>query len=390
MIKSKGFIFKYAVPVFVIYSNSALAAGYFIDHFSAAGLGNVYAGESALAQSAASQVVNPALLSELNGANFSVSAVYVSPNVKEDGNIVLSAQGAPNIATISVKQFSGDNSGLIPAIYFSQKWNDEIAWGLAVHSSFATDFEVNKVHPTAAFTNISDSSTIEFNPNMAYKFSPELSIGLGLRALYGTGELGGTMPAWGDDLKNNPNIPDELKQSLPPTGTALKHIKGNDWAFGWQLGTLWHVNSNNQVALSYHSQVNLDVSGNVNGLAYNEQDPTAKLPADLALDLPAYVEFSSNHQLTHQVALQTSVKWTDWSEFKQLLIHYHTLGDNPQRKSDVFETENFQNSWRYAIGMTYQATPQWLLRSGIALDKSAAQNAYRAHPHLMTISINWV
>ena len=32
--------------------------------------------------------------------------------------------------------------------------------------------------------------------------------------------------------------------------------------------------------------------------------------------------------------------------------------------------EHWEDSWRYALGMTYQLAPQWQLRSGIAYDRS--------------------
>ena len=32
--------------------------------------------------------------------------------------------------------------------------------------------------------------------------------------------------------------------------------------------------------------------------------------------------------------------------------------------------EQWQDSWRYALGLTYRLTPDWQLRSGIAYDKS--------------------
>ena len=82
------------------------------------------------------------------------------------------------------------------------------------------------------------------------------------------------------------------------------------------------------------------------------------------MPLPATAELALFHQLTPALALHSSINWTNWSKFVQLeseLDHHGTMH---------IKEEHWEDSWRYALGMTYQLAPQWQLRSGIAYDRS--------------------
>lgn len=39
--------------------------------------------------------------------------------------------------------------------------------------------------------------------------------------------------------------------------------------------------------------------------------------------------------------------------------------------------ENFKDNWRFAVGTTYQINQDWLVRGGVALDKTAVEDEYR-------------
>ena len=64
------------------------------------------------------------------------------------------------------------------------------------------------------------------------------------------------------------------------------------------------------------------------------------------------------------MALHSSINWTNWSKFVQLeseLDHHGVMH---------IKDEHWEDSWRYALGLTYQLAPQWQLRSGLAYDRS--------------------
>ena len=61
---------------------------------------------------------------------------------------------------------------------------------------------------------------------------------------------------------------------------------------------------------------------------------------------------------------------TRWSRIQELRIDF----ENPL-KSDGVEPLNWENTWRYAVGVTHYYSDRWTWRSGIAYDQSPVPNA---------------
>jgi long-chain fatty acid transport protein len=191
------------------------------------------------------------------------------------------------------------------------------------------------------FGNVSDIKTVDLGVSLAYRINRIWSVGAGLSAIQGEGEVGGTFPS------NN---------------QIAKHLKGDGWAMGWNLGTLLELSQATRIGLSYRHDVTLTLSGDAIGIDQRGQPFTDT--GSLDLPLPATAELALFHQLTPALALHSSINWTNWSKFVQLeseLDHHGTMH---------IKEEHWEDSWRYALGMTYQLAPQWQLRSGIAYDRS--------------------
>ncbi|WP_234919433.1 outer membrane protein transport protein, partial [Aeromonas veronii] len=69
----------------------------------------------------------------------------------------------------------------------------------------------------------------------------------------------------------------------------------------------------------------------------------------------ATAELAAFHQLTDKLALHGSLNWTNWSKFVQLEADLNNL------QNMHIKDEHWEDSRRYAIGMTYQVTPKWQL-----------------------------
>jgi len=55
----------------------------------------------------------------------------------------------------------------------------------------------------------------------------------------------------------------------------------------------------------------------------------------------------------------------------------------------VLDALNFNNSWRVGTGVEYQTPTPWLLRAGIAYDRSPVQDLYRT-PNLPDDNRRWL
>ncbi|MCD9493678.1 outer membrane protein transport protein [Photobacterium carnosum] len=332
-----------AITAAIGISNQASAAGFQLAEYSATGLGRAFAGEAAMADNASAQFRNPAMLTYLKGIQISTGAIYVDPNIDISGtHTLLGPTGSSDFA----------NNAIIPNFYFSRPLTDKATIGIAFGTHFGMRTDLGTDFKASMFGNQAEVHTVEINPNLGYKINDQLSVGAGVRYVMGKGHFGAALP----------NI---------LGGSNLKYMEGEDNAWGWQAGTAWQINADNRISLSYQSAVKLNLEGHASGIGF---DGTGKgsYAGSLPIELPASAEIASFHQIDAQWAVHASVNWTDWSTFKKLEANIPQLGGNKKIKD-----ENWKDNYRFAIGTTYQATNKLVLRSGVAYDTSAVNEANR-------------
>ena len=93
------------------------------------------------------------------------------------------------------------------------------------------------------------------------------------------------------------------------------------------------------------------------------------------ITLPAVASFNLFSQLTDKFALMGDVTWTGWSSFDKLTINFEGAGIAGQ--SSTTTTENWDDSWRYSLGASYQLTEALKLRGGVAFDETPISDDYR-------------
>lgn len=326
-------------------SSNALAAGFQLAEYSATGLGRAFAGEAAMADNASTQFRNPAMLTYLEGTQISVGAIYVDPNIDVKGTAT-TPRGSFNTQADDIA-----NSAVIPNFYVSGQLNDKATLGLAFGTNFGMRTDLGTDFLGSQFGNQAEVHTVEINPNLGYKINDQFSVGAGVRYIIAKGHFGAALP-----------------KTLG--GLPLKYMEGEDNAWGWQAGAAWQIDPANRIGVSYRSAVDLNLSGHASGLAYNNQT----LPGSLPLKLPASAEIATFHQLTDQWAIHTSINWTDWSSFEKLEANIPALGSH---SNDLIKEENWKDNYRFALGTTYQVNSKLALRSGVAYDMAAVDEAHR-------------
>ncbi|WP_133408124.1 outer membrane protein transport protein [Parashewanella tropica] len=360
-------------------SIQAKAAGFQLAEYSATGLGRAFAGEAIIADNASSQGRNPALLAALKGRNISTGAIYVKTNIDVPSDVSLTVATADG-KTVPLGRFNASakdvaDNAIVPNFYYSEQLNSQWSWGIGVNSKYGLATEVDSDHASALFGQKTSIKSVEFNPNVAYQVNDTFALGAGVRVVYAEGELNSSVPKWVSSL----TLPKPLP--LPPAGTSLKALEGDDIAFGWNLGLTWAASSEHQFGLAYHSQVDLTLKGKADGYLYN-RGTGKRFDGQLPIDLPAFAEFSSIHQLSEHLKVHTSINWTQWSVFKELRASFYGAEKPLDRtgkpiSSELLKEENFKDNWRFAIGTSYELSPMWQLKAGVALDKTAVHDEYR-------------
>lgn len=331
------------------------AAGFQLAEYSATGLGRAYAGEAAMADNASSQWRNPALLTYLEGTQISVGAIYVDPNIDIDGTSTYNPPFGGAISTHRAESNDFAHDAVIPNFYISHKYNDKFALGFALGTNYGMETDLGKEFAGANHGNEASVYSVEANLNAAYQLTEAVSIGGGLRYIQAEGSFGAVGST----------------HSQLYAGDSLKYMEGDDTAFAWQAGTVWQVNEANRVGFTYKSEVDLTLEGYAKGRGFNPADPEARKNGSMNLALPATAELATYHQLNDKVAIHTSINWTDWSSFKEL------VADFPNEESVSIKEENWEDNYRFAVGSTYQYSNKLQLRTGVAYDTSAVSEEHR-------------
>ena len=363
----------------LLVASGANAAAFQLAEVSTSGLGRAYAGEAAIVDNAAVVATNPALMSLFKTNQFSVGGVYVDSKIHMSGPVTVNALGR-TVAVGSAAHNSVVPGSLIPNMYFVAPINDKFAIGGGMNVNFGLKSEYSNTYDAGVFGGTTDLSAINLNLSGSYKVTQGLSAGFGLNAIYAKAEVQRRAGILSDAAKNPdvmtvmlPNLKKMGLSTLNNTAASLKRLRAlekdstithlqdkNAWGFGWNAGLMYEFNENNRVGLAYHSKVDIDFEDDAaigNGRTG---------PGGLTLHLPDYLELSGFHQVTDNLALHYSYKFTHWSRFKEL---HATFNDG---EVAFHKDEKYRSNSRYALGATYNVNDKLAVRAGIAYDEAAA------------------
>ncbi|MGD9843400.1 MAG: OmpP1/FadL family transporter [Steroidobacteraceae bacterium] len=365
---------------------SAGASGFSIAEQSASGLGNAYAGAAAVAEDASTLFFNSAGLTQLTRPSLVMTgaAIQIKSEFKNNGSVAATGQ--------ALGTNGGDAGGtiLVPALYVAVPLSDTVTGGLAVNAPFGLKTEYNDDFIGRFQGIVSDVKTTNINTALAFKLNNVVSLGVG--ANYQTIDA---------KLTKNINYTAAIASN---TGGALVlpglqggvEIKGNDSAWGYDVGLLFNFNDRTHVGLSYRSAIKYNVAGNAafspptttnaTGQAIINAASASTLangPVTLAIKLPASARLAATQKLGNSVELLGEVSWTQWSSVPELRINRTngvTLSNTPEQWDDTM---------RYALGANFQLNDAVKLRVGAAKDEAPVPDSTRT-PRLPDNDRTWL
>ena len=323
----------------------AAASGFRLLEQNASGLGNAYAGTAASAEDASTAFFNPAGMSLLPGRSFATSLVALRPSVKfSDGG---------STSTLGPDLLGRDEGGdagswaYVPALYYVHTLSPSWAVGLGVNAPFGLKTEYDPSWIGRFQATRSEVVTQAITPVVSYRIFDGLSVGFGFRAQRADAELRTAV------------------DPRDPTGTVEAVVRGDDWGFGVSAGVLWQVTAATRVGLAYQSQIKHTLTGNLT-------TPIGVTPVQADVTLPDVVTLGAVHQVTPRWELLADVAWINWSTFDRVEVVSRDSGaiisSSPQ---------NWHDSWRAALGVSYKPGDRWKLRAGAAYDDSPVPDRFR-------------
>ncbi|WP_116473375.1 outer membrane protein transport protein [Zobellella maritima] len=356
---------KLSLLAAAVATGQAHSAAFQLAEQNTTGLGRAYAGEGAIGDNASVLGRNPAAMTLFDSVALSAGAVYVNPEVDVAGKGATATTGQSAGLPTHSEDIADD--ALVPFFYYIQPINDQWAAGFGAFTNYGLSTSYQDNHYAGTVAGRTSLTTLNLNPNIAFKANNHLSLGAGVNAVYADAELVRHSGIAGSAF------------SLQPSDEFVR-LEGDDWGYGWNIGLLFEADDNHRWGLSYRSEVELTLKGNYSsalpavplppGVPAGTSDQ--RIPGTLDLTLPAIAEFSGFHRLTPDWALHYGLLWTEWSSFQELKAE-GAAGQELFQKD-----EQFKNSWRISAGATHLLDEQWTLRGGVAYDRSPVREAFRS------------
>lgn len=339
-------------------SGMASAAGFALIEQSGSGMGNAFAGAAATAEDASTIFFNPAGLTKLESRQVTLAAHVVDIKTEFSNS---GASTAP--ATIGSVGGNGGNAGdtvVIPNAYLSMPLGDKFVLGLGLNAPFglATEYDPDWV---GRFQGIkSELMTINVNPTVAYKVNDMVSVGFGINYQQLDAEL--TNKVSGAAI-NGAFAGQEFNAKL----------EADDDGWGWNVGVLFDAGPSTRIGASYRSTVEYELEGSI---TVTNPAGTTFAPASGAatadITMPDMFSLSLVQKLSDRIDLLADVTFTRWSEIQQIRIVNPANGAT--RDTLVL---NFDDTYRYSVGMNYRFSETFIGKIGVALDESPVSDRDR-------------
>ena len=310
------------------------AEGFAINEWSAEGV--AMGGARMFAEGDAANVAyNPASITKVDGEAFKASVTYLSPHGDYD---------------LYKGEFheSGHNRvhfGFAPGTYYVKKINDKDWFGIGAFSRFAMVSEFERKSAVSSNAFVSRLDGVSVTPTFAHKFDDKWSAAIGAEINY----VRLTME------KNSAYM--HGMGALGPT-----HTKGESYALGWNAAANYAFDDKNEIGVVYRSRIKHSMEadfkgygvpgfGDVSGDAYGE------------VTLPESWHIGYSHKFNDKTRVELNAVRTGWDTYDALNINTPIAYiENPK---------NWEDGWRYAIGIEHKLSDKYTVMAGYAYDESS-------------------
>lgn len=343
--------FKIAAAAMMVagaFATQTYAAGFQLSEQSAIQMGRAMAGAGVVGDDLSAVHYNPAGMTLLSGTRMQATGTWVAVNLDYE-----SRDG-------SVTENGRLKGQTIPAGFITHQINDSL-WaglGLTVPYGMGTEFDEN----WGGMDRGTESMilTFDINPNLAWKVNDKLSVGGGISLQYAKAELG-----FGFDVPSFKTV-------------AHANVKGDSWAWGWNVGMMFQPVETVRVGLAYRSHIAHNADGHttldINGMRSLTSDMKVRIKT------PDTITLSATWEATDALRLSGTARWSKWSNFKSLSLDNSGI-DNQMvdliASAHSTITNNWDDTWFFSVGADYKLNGQWTVRGGVAYDQGPVENQYR-------------
>ncbi len=319
----------------LVFSGTARGAGF--DLFEGSVRGNGMAGcLIGKADDPTAIFFNPAGITQLSGTQMALGATFILPMT--------------NVETERFGHTQSDhmkwNCFPVPNAYITHQLNDRLWFGLGFFARFGLGVEFDENWPGTVSSYNAIVRVVELNPNIAYKLTDKLSLSAGVSLAR-------------MDLK---------LESKAPIFRYDTSLTGDGMGLGYNFGLHYKLLDWVRLGLSYRSKIRINVSGRAEYIQPHWASASGLFRnggIDSHVTLPDQLMMGVSFQVLKDLNIELGAIRKGWSNFDTMSIQF----DNPVAgMSRVTKAKNWNDVWRWQIGIEYNAT-NWLdLRCGYVYD----------------------
>jgi long-chain fatty acid transport protein len=193
--------------------------------------------------------------------------------------------------------------------------------------------------------------TINVNPTVAYEINDAVSVGVGVSYQQLDAEL-------------------TSSQVIFAPLEGLAKLEADDDGYGWNAGVLIQAAPGTRVGVSYRSAIDYTLEGNVTVTDTSGAVVILSTDATADITMPDMLSVSLVQAINDKIDLLADVTYTRWSTVDTIPIV------TPGGTLDTLVLD-FDDAFRYSLGMNYKCSEKFIGKAGIAFDESPVNDENR-------------
>ena len=326
------------------------AEGFAINEWSAEGV--AMGGARMFAEDDAANVAyNPASITKVKGEVMKSSYTYLSPH----GSYKLYDYKLYDSNNDEIKGEPTHNkvhAGWAVGTYYVRQINDKEWFGIGAFPRFAMVSEFERESNASSNAFFSKLNGVSVTPTYAHKFDKKWSAAVGAEINY-----------VGLELQKNSYDP-RVQMNVGATQT-----EGESYALGWNAAANYAFDDKNEIGVVYRSRITHSLEADF------KMYPVIgdKITADAygVVTLPDSWDIGYNHKFDKKTRLELKATRTNWSTYDALNISLSNPSVPGVLPSNVDSDKNWENGWRYAIGLEHNLSDKYTVMAGFAFDESS-------------------